>query len=238
MQDGRVRGASDAGADSGRQEPLPRSEAIREACSSARLVSVEAARLTALRPATRRMGWAGRAFRRLSSGLQPDATQVAPATLTSTSRPPTVELLVVSNGSLAPICAEAMATRHRSSGQPSAAAQLFAFRRQAAAVAHLIFGTACDETPGRPLRVTVIATSLSSVARKNTLRPDSRVHQPFSVVQPQHSPQQHHTPQQALRTGSDKLPILNQAAQPQATPGNGMAPAQHDDDGMDTPGVG
>jgi cell division protein FtsZ len=111
-------------------------------------------------------------------------------------------------------------------------------RRYAAEEAHVIFGTAYDETLGDQLRVTVIATGLSSVARKNDLRPDSRVHQPLSVVQPQHTAQHHHhTPQQALRTGTDNLPILNQVAQPQATPGNGMAPAQHNYDGMNTPSV-
>ena len=38
-------------------------------------------------------------------------------------------------------------------------------RRYAADDAHVIFGTACDESLGDPLRVTVIATGLSSAAR-------------------------------------------------------------------------
>ena len=50
-------------------------------------------------------------------------------------------------------------------------------RRYASDDAHVIFGTAYDEGLGDQLRVTVIATGLSSVAR--------RAQPPLSVVQPQ-----------------------------------------------------
>ena len=48
--------------------------------------------------------------------------------------------------------------------------------------AHVIFGTAYDESLGDHLRVTVVATGLSS-ARKATVQP------PLSVVQPHLQPQ-------------------------------------------------
>jgi cell division protein FtsZ len=67
-------------------------------------------------------------------------------------------------------------------------------RRYAADDAHVIFGTAYDEGLGDQLRVTVIATGLSSVAR--------RAQPPLSVVQ-----------QPAMRTGTDNLPILSQPLQ-------------------------
>ena len=73
-------------------------------------------------------------------------------------------------------------------------------RRYAADDAHVIYGTAYDETLGDQLRVTVIATGLSS-SRKAAITP------PLSVV--------HHAPHQPqLRTGTDNLPVLNQVAQP------------------------
>jgi cell division protein FtsZ len=68
-------------------------------------------------------------------------------------------------------------------------------RRYAADDAHVIFGTAYDEGLGDQLRVTVIATGLSSLAR--------RAQPPLSVVQ-----------QPAVRTGTDNLPILSQSLQP------------------------
>ncbi len=86
-------------------------------------------------------------------------------------------------------------------------------RRYAADDAHVIYGTAYDESLGDQLRVTVIATGLSSVARKNEQRPDLRGSAPLQVVQ---QPMQH-----ALRTGTDNLPILNQLAQPAAMGGGG-----------------
>jgi cell division protein FtsZ len=106
-------------------------------------------------------------------------------------------------------------------------------RRYAAEDAHVIYGTAYDESLGDQLRVTVIATGLSSVRRGEAR--DPRHHAaPLSVVQQQ--------PLHALRTGTDNLPILSQVAQPvqpgQAAPGGngGVAPA-HDYTGLNTPSV-
>jgi cell division protein FtsZ len=99
-------------------------------------------------------------------------------------------------------------------------------RRYAAEDAHVIFGTAYDESLGDQLRVTVIATGLSSVRGKAAITP------PLSVVQqPQHS--QHH---QQLRTGTDNLPILNQVAQ-QPMNVNAGQPQQHSYEGLNTPSV-
>lgn len=64
-------------------------------------------------------------------------------------------------------------------------------RRYAAEDAHVIYGTAYDETLGDQLRVTVIATGLTQAKRMQA---------PLSVVQPQVN----------LRTGTDNLPVLNQ----------------------------
>ena len=66
-------------------------------------------------------------------------------------------------------------------------------RRYAAEDAHIIYGAAYDETLGDRLRVTVIATGLSSSRRQQA---------PISVV---HSAQ-------PLRTGTDGIPVLNQVA--------------------------
>jgi cell division protein FtsZ len=99
-------------------------------------------------------------------------------------------------------------------------------RRYAADDAHVIYGTAYDESLGDQLRVTVIATGLSSVARKNEQRPDLRGTAPLQVVQQQ--PMQH-----ALRTGTDNLPILNQLAQPAAMGGGGGS--SHAGNGMSQP---
>jgi cell division protein FtsZ len=92
-------------------------------------------------------------------------------------------------------------------------------RRYAADDAHVIFGTAYDETLGDQLRVTVIATGLSS-ARKAQITP------PLSVVQ---QPQQ-----QGLRTGTDNLPILNSVAQPGPT-ATAQQPQSYE--GLNTPSV-
>jgi cell division protein FtsZ len=62
-------------------------------------------------------------------------------------------------------------------------------RRYAAEEAHVIFGTAYDESLGDQLRVTVIATGLSQ---------SRRAQQPLTVIQ---------TVQQA-RTGTDNLPVM------------------------------
>ena len=89
-------------------------------------------------------------------------------------------------------------------------------RRYAADDAHVIFGTAYDESLGDQLRVTVIATGLSSVAR--------RAQPPLSVVQ---------QPAASLRTGTDNLPILSQPVQ-----GAGGTAAQPQDySGLSTPSV-
>jgi cell division protein FtsZ len=102
-------------------------------------------------------------------------------------------------------------------------------RRFAADDAHVIYGTAYDESLGDQLRVTVIATGLSSAAR----RPESRATPPLSVVQPQ---------AQMLRTGTDNLPIHQGShhsnSQPQTGLGNGVnAPPQHSYEGLNTPSV-
>ncbi len=68
-------------------------------------------------------------------------------------------------------------------------------RRYAAEDAHIIYGAAYDESLGDQLRVTVIATGLSSARRQQA---------PISVV--------HSSPQ--LRTGTDNIPVLNQVANP------------------------
>jgi cell division protein FtsZ len=63
-------------------------------------------------------------------------------------------------------------------------------RRYAAEEAHVIFGTAYDETLGDQLRVTVIATGLSQSRRAQA---------PLTVIQ---------TVQHA-RTGTDNMPVMN-----------------------------
>jgi cell division protein FtsZ len=87
-------------------------------------------------------------------------------------------------------------------------------RRYAADDAHVIYGTAYDESLGDQLRVTVIATGLSPARRQQT---------PISVV--------HSQPMQ--RTGTHDLPILQNAL---ATPPQGMAPAR-DYSALTTPSV-
>jgi len=85
-------------------------------------------------------------------------------------------------------------------------------RRYAADEAHVIYGTAYDESLGDQLRVTVIATGLNPAR--------ARVQTPIQVV--------HSAPVQ--RTGTDNLPVLNQQVQ--------MPPAQtHDYSGLTTPSV-
>src|SRR5215218_9695066 len=84
-------------------------------------------------------------------------------------------------------------------------------RRYAADDAHVIYGTAYDESLGDQLRVTVIATGLSPTRR--ALQP------PVQVV--------NNVPVQ--RTGTDNLPILNQQVQ--------MPPQAHDYSGLTTPSV-
>ena len=82
-------------------------------------------------------------------------------------------------------------------------------RRYAADDAHVIYGTAYDESLGDQLRVTVIATGLNSARRQET-RPDTNL----KVV----------ATQPMLRTGTDGgLPIVNQVLQS----GNGGQPSSH-----------
>nr|WP_297356445.1 cell division protein FtsZ [uncultured Caldimonas sp.] len=86
-------------------------------------------------------------------------------------------------------------------------------RRYAADDAHVIYGTAYDDSLGDQLRVTVIATGLSAQTRRQQA--------PISVV---HS-------QPALRTGTDNIPVLN-------SPVNGPAHGHHHDySGLNTPSV-
>ncbi len=82
-----------------------------------------------------------------------------------------------------------------------------AIKRYASEDAHIIYGTAYDESLGDQLRVTVIATGLSSQR--------SRQQAPLSVVQ-----------QPALRTGTDNMPVLTQSVHlpGQAAP---AAPVNH-----------
>ncbi len=100
-------------------------------------------------------------------------------------------------------------------------------RRYAADDAHVIYGTAYDESLGDQLRVTVIATGLSSVRKASHGREghDGRTGAPpLMVVQPQ----------QHLRTGTDNLPILNQVAMPAPV---AAAPQAHSYEGLNTPSV-
>ena len=83
-------------------------------------------------------------------------------------------------------------------------------RRYASDDAHVIYGTAYDEGMGDQLRVTVIATGLSSAKRQQT---------PISVV--------HSAP--ALRTGTDGLPILTHPVHHGAS--------HHDYTALNTPSV-
>ena len=103
-------------------------------------------------------------------------------------------------------------------------------RRFAADDAHVIFGTAYDETLGDQLRVTVIATGLSSVRAKAHVTGSAP---PLTVVQQPMQPMQ----QTQLRTGTDNLPILNQVAS-SAHGGHGpTVTLQHSYEGLNTPSV-
>ncbi|MFO1271155.1 MAG: cell division protein FtsZ [Rubrivivax sp.] len=109
-------------------------------------------------------------------------------------------------------------------------------RRYAAEDAHVIYGTAYDDSLGDQLRVTVIATGLSSVARAKAADPrGAGGHPPLQVVS--------HTPplQQPVRmTGTDNLPILTQPAQLPASAGAPQAAAPQmatDFNTLNTPSV-
>jgi len=91
-------------------------------------------------------------------------------------------------------------------------------RRYAADDAHVIYGTAYDESLGDQLRVTVIATGLSPARRQQS---------PISVV--------HSMP--AQRTGTHDLPILQNALSNSShNAPQGIAPA-HDYSALTTPSV-
>ena len=90
-------------------------------------------------------------------------------------------------------------------------------RRYAAEEAHVIFGTAYDETLGDQLRVTVIATGLSQSRRAQA---------PLTVIQTT----------QALRTGTDNLPMMN-AQMPQTMANAPVMGAAHTQAGMGAPAM-
>jgi cell division protein FtsZ len=96
-------------------------------------------------------------------------------------------------------------------------------RRYAADDAHVIYGTAYDESLGDQLRVTVIATGLSPTKRVQST--------PMSVV--------HST--SALRTGTDNLPLMSAVSGASVQPPSGgtqpVQPTQHDYSQMSTPSV-
>ncbi|MCE2909525.1 MAG: cell division protein FtsZ, partial [Burkholderiaceae bacterium] len=116
-----------------------------------------------------------------------------------------------------------------------------AIKRYAAEDAHVIFGTAYDEGLGDLLRVTVIATGLSSAKARGV-----QTLPPMTLV---HAPQQQ--PQALPRTGTDNLPVLNTPLAPAAAApaaatmsagGAGLggvqaAPAAHSYEGLNTPSV-
>lgn len=87
-------------------------------------------------------------------------------------------------------------------------------RRYAAEEAHVIYGTAYDDSLGDQLRVTVIATGLSSARRAQA---------PLTVVQTN----------PMLRTGTDNLPMMHQPL----GGGSGMGHAQPNYDSLSTPSV-
>jgi cell division protein FtsZ len=89
-------------------------------------------------------------------------------------------------------------------------------RRYAADDAHVIFGAAYDESLGDQLRVTVIATGLAPAKQRQQA--------PMQVV--------HSAPVQ--RTGTDNLPILNNALGTQTVQ---TQPPQHDYSALSTPSV-
>ena len=95
-----------------------------------------------------------------------------------------------------------------------------AIKRYASEEAHIIYGTAYDESLGDALRVTVIATGLSSQR--------SRQQAALSVVQPQVQ----------LRTGTDNMPVLSQSVGMTAMSAtNGLGHGGNDFAGMSVPSV-
>jgi cell division protein FtsZ len=85
-------------------------------------------------------------------------------------------------------------------------------RRYAAEEAHVIYGTAYDESLGDALRVTVIATGLAPAGKQQVQQiPQQRV-APMQVVQPSG----------AHRTGTDNIPVLTH---PLVSPSHASAPS-------------
>jgi cell division protein FtsZ len=94
-----------------------------------------------------------------------------------------------------------------------------AIKRYAADDAHIIYGTAYDESLGDQLRVTVIATGLASNR--------ARAAAPLQVVQTQ----------AVMRTGTDNIPVLSQAVNlPGAAPA-AVGGGSNDFAGMAVPSV-
>ncbi|MDE2595077.1 MAG: cell division protein FtsZ, partial [Burkholderiales bacterium] len=96
-------------------------------------------------------------------------------------------------------------------------------RRYAAEDAHVIYGTAYDESLGDQLRVTVIATGLSTGKRAQT---------PMTVVHSAATTNAH----MYARTGTDNIPVLNHAVGQGHHQGLGMG-ATSDFSGLNTPSV-
>ncbi|HEX5312101.1 cell division protein FtsZ [Aquabacterium sp.] len=96
-------------------------------------------------------------------------------------------------------------------------------RRYAAEDAHVIYGTAYDESLGDQLRVTVIATGLSAGKRQQA--PMTVVHSAAAAPA-----------QMFARTGTDNIPVLNHAVGA-GHHGLGMGAAASDFSGLNTPSV-
>jgi cell division protein FtsZ len=99
-------------------------------------------------------------------------------------------------------------------------------RMYAADDAHVIYGAAFDETLGDQMRVTVIATGLSSVARSKSQGPGLTV-VPTPMVQP------------VLRTGTNDVPVLSQpiAGHPAGSPVAATGLQSGDFSGLQAPSV-
>jgi cell division protein FtsZ len=85
-------------------------------------------------------------------------------------------------------------------------------RRYAAEEAHVIYGTAYDESLGDALRVTVIATGLASAGKQ----------QQQPMVQQRMAPMQVVQPSGGQRTGTDNIPVLTH---PLVSPSHANAPS-------------
>ncbi len=98
-------------------------------------------------------------------------------------------------------------------------------RRYAAEDAHVIYGTAYDESLGDQLRVTVIATGLTG---------SKRAQAPMTVVHSANAALTHG--QMFARTGTDNLPVLNNQVHGGGM-GMGATHGGHDFSGLNTPSV-